>query len=75
MGEFTLDRNPSFPGIEGQLVLLILDGVGLYKGRTEGYEGNAVDLASTPTLDRLLAEAPICHEAQGPRYCGRPTER
>ena len=59
MGEFTLDRNPSFPGIEGQLVLLILDGVGLYKGRTEGYEGNAVDLASTPTLDRLLAEAPI----------------
>jgi len=59
MGEFTLDRNPSFPGIDGQLVLLILDGVGLYRGRTEGYGGNAVDLASTPTLDRLLAKAPI----------------
>jgi len=59
MGEFKLHRNPAFPGIEGQLVLLILDGVGLYRGRTEGYDGNAVDLASTPTLDRLLAEAPI----------------
>jgi len=59
MSEFTLDRNPSFPGIEGQLVLLILDGIGLYRGRTEGYEGNAVDQASTPILDRLLAEAPV----------------
>jgi len=59
METFNLDPNPAFPGIPGQLVLLILDGVGLYRGRAEGYDGNAVDQASTPNLDRLLRDAPI----------------
>ncbi|MCU0234788.1 MAG: 2,3-bisphosphoglycerate-independent phosphoglycerate mutase [Thermoanaerobaculales bacterium] len=44
------------------LVLLILDGVGLFKGRAEGYEGNAFDLAATPNLDRLFAAAPVFRE-------------
>jgi 2,3-bisphosphoglycerate-independent phosphoglycerate mutase len=41
------------------LVLVILDGVGLYRGRTEGYPGNAFDRADTPNLDRLMSSAPV----------------
>lgn len=59
MDSFELDPNPDFPGIPGQLVLLILDGVGLYRGRKEGYGGNAVEQASTPNFDRILDYAPI----------------
>jgi 2,3-bisphosphoglycerate-independent phosphoglycerate mutase len=59
MDDFALEPNPVFAGIPGQLVLLILDGVGLYRGRAEGYDGNAVDLASTPNLDRLAAGAQV----------------
>lgn len=59
MRDFELSPNPDFEGIPGQLVLLILDGVGLYRGRNEGYDGNAFDLAATPNLDRLFTSAPI----------------
>ena len=59
MDEFKLEPNPMFPGIPGQLLFVILDGVGLYRGRAEGYEANAFDLASTPNLDRLFEEAPV----------------
>jgi 2,3-bisphosphoglycerate-independent phosphoglycerate mutase len=59
MSDFKLGKNRHFEGIPGQLLLVILDGVGLYRGRSEGYEGNAFDLANTPNLDRLFAEAPV----------------
>jgi 2,3-bisphosphoglycerate-independent phosphoglycerate mutase len=59
MSDFKLAQHPTFEGISGQLVLVILDGVGLYRGREEGYEGNAFDLANTPNLDRLFSETPI----------------
>jgi len=59
MGEFTLRPNPAFSGARGPLVLVIMDGVGLYRGRADGYDGNAFDLASTPVLDRLFDEAPV----------------
>ncbi len=59
MDELKLTPNPDFPGVPGPLVLVILDGVGLYRGRSAGYEGNAFDLADTPNLDRLFAEAPV----------------
>jgi 2,3-bisphosphoglycerate-independent phosphoglycerate mutase len=59
MSEFDLQRTPDFGGVPGQLVLVILDGVGLYRGQPEGYQGNAFDLANTPNLDRLFAEAPV----------------
>ncbi len=62
MNDFALQPSPDFPGVPGQLVLLILDGVGLYRGRAEGYEGNAVDLAATPNLERLSAEAEVFFE-------------
>jgi 2,3-bisphosphoglycerate-independent phosphoglycerate mutase len=59
MSEFKLDTNPRFAGVPGQLLLVILDGVGLYRGRSEGYDGNAFDIAATPNLDRLFSEAPV----------------
>ena len=58
MSEFKLTTNPRFDGVPGQLLLVILDGVGLYRGRAEGYDGNAFDIAATPNLDRLFSEAP-----------------
>ncbi|RJO64852.1 MAG: 2,3-bisphosphoglycerate-independent phosphoglycerate mutase [Myxococcales bacterium] len=57
MTDFTLKKHPAFRGIDGALLLVILDGVGLYKGRAEGYEGNAVDIARTPNFDRLVERA------------------
>lgn len=59
MSDFTLSPNPGFKGISGQLLLVILDGVGLYRGRDEGYDGNAFDLAQTPNLDRMLRDAGV----------------
>ncbi|MSP15696.1 MAG: 2,3-bisphosphoglycerate-independent phosphoglycerate mutase [Myxococcales bacterium] len=47
----SLARHPRFAGRPGPLVLAVLDGVGL--GARD--EGDAVWLARTPTLDRLLA--------------------
>ncbi|MGD8440235.1 MAG: 2,3-bisphosphoglycerate-independent phosphoglycerate mutase [Holophagae bacterium] len=59
MIDFTLRPNPRFGGIQGPLLLVILDGVGLYRGRSEGYPANAFDLAETPNLDRLMSTAPV----------------
>jgi 2,3-bisphosphoglycerate-independent phosphoglycerate mutase len=59
MTDFTLEKNPHFAGVPGPLLLVILDGVGLYRGRSEGYPANALDLADTPNLDRLMASAPV----------------
>ena len=59
MTDFTLNKHPRFPGVPGPLLLVIMDGVGLYRGRRDGYDGNAFDLAKTPELDRLFAEAPV----------------
>ena len=74
MTDFRLQPYPGFPGIAGQLLLVILDGVGLYRGRDLGYEGNAFDLAVTPNLDRLLRHAPVSPRAQGARHCRRSSE-
>lgn len=59
MNDYTLQPNRFFAGIPGPLLLVILDGVGLYRGRADGYPANAVDLAATPTFDSLLADAPV----------------
>ena len=44
-----LKKHPSFPGIEGPILTVIMDGVGLNASPI----GNAVLHANTPTLDRL----------------------
>ena len=66
--DFKLQPGRDFSGVSGPLLLVIMDGVGLYRGRSEGYEANAVDLAATPNLDRYLATAPVRMqlEAHGP---------
>ena len=75
MTNFALTPHPDFEGINGPLLLVIMDGVGLYRGRSDGYDGNAVDIASTPNLDRLLATAPVRLQlkAHGPAV-GLPSE-
>ena len=59
MDDFKLRPSAEFEGVDGPLLLVILDGVGLYRGRDEGYPANAVDLARTPNFDRWLATAPV----------------
>lgn len=59
MTDFTLPPHPDFRGVEGPVVLVILDGVGLYRGRAEGYPANAFDIATTPNLDRLFGTAAV----------------
>ena len=50
-----LERHPSFPGVTGPVLVVVMDGVGI--GRHD--EGDAVWLARTPTLDWLTAHAPF----------------
>ena len=54
-----LSLNRTGRSVSGPVVLVIMDGVGLYKGRAEGYPGNAVDLADAPFLKDRLQHAPI----------------
>jgi 2,3-bisphosphoglycerate-independent phosphoglycerate mutase len=49
-----LRRHATFAGVEGPVLVVVMDGVGV--GRED--EGNAVWLARTPTLDALAASAP-----------------
>ena len=50
-----LKKSNSFKGVEGPLVTIVMDGVGIAPEN----EGNAVYLASTPTLDRLMKSYPM----------------
>lgn len=54
-----LSLNRTGRSVSGPVVLVIMDGVGLFKGRAEGYPGNAVDLAHAPFLKDQLQHAPI----------------
>ena len=49
-----LEKHPSFPGVEGPVVVCVMDGVGI--GRRD--ESDAVWLAQTPHLDRLAQTVP-----------------
>lgn len=50
-----LSRHPSFPGVKGPVLVVVMDGIGI--GRHD--QGDAVWLARTPTLDWLTAHAPF----------------
>ncbi|MCX8044480.1 MAG: 2,3-bisphosphoglycerate-independent phosphoglycerate mutase [Desulfobacterota bacterium] len=56
---FLLHRLPHYQGVTGPLLLIILDGMGLYRGRSEGYPGNAFEQAQPQTLLRLLQSEKI----------------
>ena len=49
MTDWTLRAHPTFAGVQGPVLVVVMDGVGI--GARD--EGNAVWLAKTPTLDRL----------------------
>lgn len=49
-----LKKLTAFPGVEGPVVTIVLDGFGY----TPNHEGNAIYHAYTPTLDRLFAQFP-----------------
>jgi len=59
MSNFKLEKSNEFKGVDGSLLFVIMDGVGLYRGQAEGYEGNAFDQANTPNIDRLMKEAAV----------------
>ncbi|MCU0837087.1 MAG: 2,3-bisphosphoglycerate-independent phosphoglycerate mutase [Rhodospirillales bacterium] len=65
-----LKRLANFKGIEGPLLVVVMDGVGL----TPNTVGNAVFNANTPTLDRLLKSYPnIALKAHG-KAVGMPSD-
>jgi 2,3-bisphosphoglycerate-independent phosphoglycerate mutase len=49
-----LNKLASFPGVQGPVVTIVLDGFGI----SERSQGNAIAQAYTPTLDRLFARYP-----------------
>ncbi|MEM7136359.1 MAG: 2,3-bisphosphoglycerate-independent phosphoglycerate mutase [Myxococcota bacterium] len=51
MTDWTLKRHPTFQGVEGPVLIVVMDGVGCGASN----EGDAVWLARTPTLERLAA--------------------
>jgi 2,3-bisphosphoglycerate-independent phosphoglycerate mutase len=54
MTEFRLEKHPTFPGVRGPVVVVVMDGVG-YGGQNES---DAVFLARKPSLDYLHAHCP-----------------
>ncbi|MBT8467150.1 MAG: 2,3-bisphosphoglycerate-independent phosphoglycerate mutase, partial [Deltaproteobacteria bacterium] len=49
MTDWQLQKHPTFPGVPGPVLIVVMDGVGCGASN----EGDAVWLARTPTLDRL----------------------
>ncbi|MBW2557262.1 MAG: 2,3-bisphosphoglycerate-independent phosphoglycerate mutase [Deltaproteobacteria bacterium] len=56
---FTLTGLSNYEGIKGPLLLIILDGMGLYRGEKDGYPGNAIDIAAPRNLYRLIKDEKI----------------
>ena len=51
----TLEKSKKFAGVEGPLLTIVMDGVGIAPDNG----ANAVAKAHTPTLDRIMAEYPV----------------
>ncbi len=51
-----LEKLSTFSGVKGPVVTIVMDGVGIAPAESAG---NAVALANTPTLDRLMATYPM----------------
>ncbi|MEA1971258.1 MAG: 2,3-bisphosphoglycerate-independent phosphoglycerate mutase [Thermodesulfobacteriota bacterium] len=56
---FKLNRLSNYEGVKGPLLLIIMDGMGLYRGEKDGYPGNAVDIAAPQNLCRLMKSEKI----------------
>ena len=57
--DFKLTRLPNYEGIKGPLLLIIMDGMGLYRGQKDGYPGNAIDIAAPLNLCGLMENEKI----------------
>jgi 2,3-bisphosphoglycerate-independent phosphoglycerate mutase len=57
--DFTLKKKGTYGGVTGPLLLIILDGMGLYRGEKDGYPGNAIDMAQPENLNHLLEHEKI----------------
>ena len=64
-----LKKLSSFPGVEGPVVTIVLDGFGY----TPNHEGNAIYNAYTPTLDRLFAQYPHTLLKAHGKFVGMPS--
>ncbi len=65
-----LNKLKFFSGRKGPLLLIIMDGVGVGKK----YEGNAVYLAKTPNLDRIMSSKLYCQLQAHGTAVGLPTD-
>lgn len=63
-------KKSGFAGVKGPVVTIVMDGVGVAPAGT----GNAVSLANTPTLDRLIANYPMCTLRAHGTAVGLPTD-
>jgi 2,3-bisphosphoglycerate-independent phosphoglycerate mutase len=54
MTRHVLEKHPNFSGVQGPVLLVVMDGVGIGAKN----EGDAVWLARTPILDQLAAQTP-----------------
>ena len=64
-----LKKLSSFPGVEGPVVTIVLDGFGY----TPNHEGNAIYNAYTPTLDRLFSQYPHTLLKAHGKFVGMPS--
>ena len=55
----TLSKLSNYEGVKGPLLLIIMDGMGLYRGGDDGYPGNAIDIAKPENLLSLLKNEKI----------------
>jgi len=56
---FNLEKLPNYNGVKGPLLLVILDGLGIFKKNAEGYPGNAIDIAQPKNITKLLENEKI----------------
>jgi len=56
---FQLQRLSQYEGVHGPLLFIIMDGVGLYRGNSDGYPGNAVDIVQPRHLLHFMAAEKI----------------
>ncbi len=70
MSEWTLAKSRRFAGVDGPVVVCVMDGVG--RGRRD--ESDAVWLARTPTLDWLAANVPSGELVAHGKAVGMPSD-
>jgi 2,3-bisphosphoglycerate-independent phosphoglycerate mutase len=51
---FDLKKLPDYDGVNGPLLFVVMDGIGIYKGEADGYPGNAFEKAHPEHILSLL---------------------